>query len=379
MRSQRSRGRPLSIGRRIGGARPSGIALLDFRKATFTRTSEAAFQDPRSNWQFQGQDSGSNWKSSNEPRIFSDGAILIEGSRTNNTLFSEDITDSSWVAILSSITGNVDLAPDGYPSLDMLNTEGSTSSEIQQTFLSIDNNVSGSFRFFGSRSGSQTQTPRQIIGTHSGSITSLLSFENEGRYFSSSLDLRSGSSNVRWEAVRNLEAVEDSFKVGHFQFEIGGFPSSYIRTTDAAATRAADICSISSADVPKEIRRGRFSIAFNPEFSSEGIGSNVYRVLSMAGTGNPGILGIREASPGISAISYFNGISWINVVCLWNAHDEIEAIIKHGQTIEVRINGSSVGLESISGDWSAGTDLYIGSNQLGTENFFGIIHPPRRL
>jgi len=49
-------------------------------------------------------------------------------------------------------------------------------------------------------------------------------------------------------AVNTITGTASTFYLWGFQCELGSFPTSYIPTTTAAATRSADLCSISGAD-----------------------------------------------------------------------------------------------------------------------------------
>jgi hypothetical protein len=101
-----------------GGYQPweiSGVGagrqyLLDYALGTFTRTGEASLFDTRS--KAFGASGSANWVATNVPRLMADGAIMLEGTRTNNIMWSENFSQwTDYVGVPTLTSGQT--APDG--------------------------------------------------------------------------------------------------------------------------------------------------------------------------------------------------------------------------------------------------------------------------
>ena len=210
---------------------------LDSR-ITFTRGSTATYSD----------ESGIiRTAAANEARFDhdSDGnslGLLIEESRTNEFPYSEDFSNSSWTKVNTTVTTNAATAPDGTSTANRLQI-GATNGVI------YDNAVQG----VASNSTISMWVKAVNPGTDdvfrlasAGDLTADLTATNEWvRYtFTSSTN----TSSLHGIARPSDNTAADVYVWGA-QFEEGKtFPTSYIPTAGATATRAVDVASITGSN-----------------------------------------------------------------------------------------------------------------------------------
>ena len=208
-----------------------------------------------------------------------DKGVLIEGARTNLCLRSQELDNGSWTPANTTVSANATTAPDGTTTADkIIASAGSAAHLIQQSrtvtistayaasvyvkaseyskFGITENNTSGAYATFNlSGAGS-------VINTGLGG-SGLIRALGSGWYHVTLLYTTGGAQTTyRFD----LNPLPDSYTTGApgasytgdgtsgifvwgAQLEAGAFPSSYIPTTTASATRAADVLTVSSPGV----------------------------------------------------------------------------------------------------------------------------------
>ena len=206
--------------------------------------------------------------------------LLIEESRTNLLVQSDNFTQSIWTKLGLSVTADALASPDGLVTSDLI-TEDSNSSvhAVQQTGYTLTASQPYTFSVFAKGA---THTSVQIslstaafggasyanfVLTGSGSIGSLSgvtakidSYPNGWYRCSVTITSVSGgtggnvavvANNNNSASTRNPSYLGTEAQVAYIwgaQLELGSFPTSYIPTTTASVVRSADVCSITGSD-----------------------------------------------------------------------------------------------------------------------------------
>ena len=196
----------------------------------------------------------------------SNGALLLEPSRTNLVTYSEDFSQSSWVLDDATIISNNAISPDGALNATLL--KGNTNSSRHNLVISGQASSTGSFSIFVKAkelkylqiaSANTTQQyvnfdlSNGIIGTV-GSAFSNAKLENYGNGWYRCIVVSANQFNAFYVSlVSGLNATwleswvmpnnTDGLYIFGAQLEEGSFPTSYIKSNSGSAvTRLADEC-----------------------------------------------------------------------------------------------------------------------------------------
>ena len=195
--------------------------------------------------------------------------LLVESQVTNLAIDSEEV--NNWTTVAASVQQNVAISPAGTLTADRLTDDaaGPTSHYVYETTplgVSVGSTVY-TVSFFAKASGrselqsydnNQTTSANVTVNLASGTITSgtgVIKSCGDGWYrisYQATADL-STSSVVRilMKDGGSSSYTGDSYSgilIWGLQIEIGSAPSSLISTSGATATRAADSCSVATAD-----------------------------------------------------------------------------------------------------------------------------------
>jgi len=250
------------------GAKYSGTA-------SFTRASTATYIDPL--------DGLLKTAAIDTPRFerMADGGVglLVEGSSTNLLLQSAAFDTTSWTkGAGATVTANTGTAPDGTATADKITfPDGANVPYIYQipTASTWDNRTFTFSMWIRRVSGSGTITIR--IGdageadSTSKDITASLTTSWQRFYITTTYNAGTTNNNSVW-VFRSGSVGLDEIEVWGAQLEELPFASSYIPTTTAAVTRAADDFSIS---LPFNIVDGSYTVLYDVERDPNSKGTRI--------------------------------------------------------------------------------------------------------
>jgi len=265
---------------RGGALNPDGLSLdlafaadktLTARKGptpTFTRASTATFV---------GSDGLIQSAAINAPRFDHDPVtlackgLLIEESRTNLALRSEEFDNSSWGSGSVTRTANQIDSPSGSTSADLITSiTGNFGGKLSQNFTFLATTYTASVFV---KKGNWRYVGIQLADVSSSAVIPSFDFDTEtvsqnGTSFSTLSVQKLANGWYRLSLTQAATAIFSTFAIwltasnGNVtgpigagntlyvwgaQLETGSFPTSYIPTTTTALTRSADVCSVTTA------------------------------------------------------------------------------------------------------------------------------------
>ena len=302
-------------------------------RITFTRSSGGSYV---------GADGLIKYAGVNEPRFDHDPVtgeslgLLVEEQRTNVARYSEDL-GNSWIKANVTTAVNSTTAPDGTLTADSILTSlaGATQAYLVQVVsLGLSTYT---FSFYAKGSTSRSSAFIDQFGLGGGSSTRARGSINLTSGVVTYFTLDSGTSisatkvgNGWWRCqttfnvtvagtieIRIGNSDIDQIYVWGAQVEAGAFPTSYIPTTTAAVTRAADVARISGANLTSwyNYSEGTFYGEVNFNSTLKNIFSTI---IGVNFNGNNGIMYAIQgtsAYPNKVAVGLvnFNSLNWFPV------------------------------------------------------------------
>jgi len=174
---------------------------------------------------------------------------LAEEQRTNQALWSNDLSNVAWSKSDATL-GNT-ISPDGSNNTWTITTVFG-SSFVSQFGIGVTPSTVYSLSFWAKR-GTMSAVKYSVYDlSNSADIVAPTDYysqisSSEWTRVTVSFVAPSGCTSIAIYPTRNSGSV-GTVNVYGFQLEAGPFPTSYIPTTTAPATRSADVCSITGAD-----------------------------------------------------------------------------------------------------------------------------------
>jgi hypothetical protein len=224
---------------------------------TFTRASDATYFDANGVLQTAANDTP---RFDHDPADGSSKGLLIEEARTNVLTYSSDFSNAAWLKNLTVVTADQDTAPDGTATADLIDASSETNGGYPGQVASVTANAftasvfakKGTTDFLRIRLDTGGGTSVQALfdvdsgtaGTPSAGVTSSIQAVGSGWYRCAATYTFAGAASSSI-AFQPAAAIDNNGPTGTLylwgaQLEAGAFPTSYIPTTTAAATRAAD-------------------------------------------------------------------------------------------------------------------------------------------
>lgn len=373
-------GSPIGLNRSIGlGARSTVPTLNLSSYGTFTRSSVATYLTSNPT---DGTVGFITQAAVNQRRL-EFGAMLFEGSRTNQCLWNRDLANVQWSG--GTYTSNYANGVDGTLVADRVQTAALASSRYQN----IPSGAILATRSAWMRTTSGTGTLRissvgpglvptsnevaEIAGTTTYARAAFTSTVNG--VFDMYLDGRD------YSLLGGTGAVAQDGIVDGFQLEAGNFASSVIFTS-GSTTRAADILTAPYANCPTWIRDARHSVTITPICSStqSAGGAAADQTLFSYNTGltdrtflfhSAGTVKVRVVSGGVTKVDS-NAITY-------NAYQPI-TILLDPVAGSVNITGATTGNGTVVGtSWTrpgGSTTFYIGNDSTAATPLFARMSNP---
>jgi hypothetical protein len=209
--------------------------------------------------------------------------LLVEESRTNLVTYSEDFSQWSAVGAGTSIVSLSELDPAGSSNAALIkNTGGAYSIASSNITTSLGDTYTVSFWVKSAGLGNDSFRLYFDGSVISGNFTATSEWQRFS--FTGTSD---GSGSVA--VTRNTSNDPFDLYIWGAQLEAGDFPTSYIPTAGATATRSADVASIPVADFGYNQTNvvGTFYVEFSTPFAAiSGVAGRGLSVTSTLGTGN---------------------------------------------------------------------------------------------
>jgi hypothetical protein len=185
-------------------------------------------------------------------------SLLLEKQSTNLVTYSEDFSNAAWTKFNASVTANDTTSPDGTQNADKLIEN--TANDEHVVYRAIDG-TSKTFSFYAkaagrnwlavlSNNGNYTyfNVSNGTLGTIAATSTATIEDAGNGWYRCTIYN-----THATYGAVMNLATANGTVVytgngtsgvyLWGAQIEASSYPTSYISTTSASATRVADACS----------------------------------------------------------------------------------------------------------------------------------------
>ena len=297
--------------------------------------------------------------------------LLIEEARTNSFLYSEQADNAAWSKIGATVTANGVIAPDGNSTADTLVNTAGIISLFQQNITVPASSTNDYYPTCFVKLGVVSDANKDITFNcyYNGNAEDNVSFRlsnltasavpYSGEYICQNVGngwYRIGFRMTRdatglatlilvrmWVGRRSVGVIGDTQPIWGVQLEKGAFPTSYIPTTTAAATRAVDVCSTTSIAPWFNAVEGAFVVGgtmINPAGTQVWLGMH-------NGTSNERfrVINTSATQTRLSSITGGSETAAINIATAFNGQQKLVAAYKDND-YGFSINSGEVGTDT---------------------------------
>lgn len=361
--------------RGIGGGGLPSLSLLS--SGVFTRASEGSYLTGAPT---DGSSAFLAWAGNNVRRIEDRGdglgpMLLMEGSRTNYALQSRALDNAAWTAGTATVTANQNGGPDGATLADRVNATSGQAGPSEASKGQVAFSVASAW----ARAVSGT-VQHQMVLSQGGTALAAKATARSTTYGRSEVsgNCTPGSAGVipldasdRSGIGGQVATAQDAY-IDLVQIESGHWPTSAIRTTAAAVTRAADALSYAAGQYPAAFCDRGVVFAFAPDCSSAELAASATQFCPVwlgAGSAN----GIFVSSSLVVSAWLSNAQKIASSPISWS-RGQLLTITVRPSAGTLTIAGASSGNGTYSGTpyaWSPSDALWIGSRHTGVDACFG--------
>ena len=257
-----------------------------------------------------------------------DRGVLIEGARTNLLLRSQEFDNASWTkngagtAIAPSVTADAGAAPDGTMTADRVqfSLNGGTAtadvSDLRQNLATTA--VAHTFSFW-IKSFDGSSTYQMLVRDTNGIVNQLAVTGTWTRYVLTAT--YAATTTALGIGIRGGQTPTNSntadVLIWGAQLEAGAFPSSYIPTVAASATRAADVltCTLNSTE---ELAA---AAAASPELvGASSVGTAIPAKVTYEGAGRITLVGASSGEAAAITLSDTNAVPGVTYIWTVTVH-----------------------------------------------------------
>jgi hypothetical protein len=236
-----------------------------------------------------------------DPATLAPKGLLIEEQRTNLLTYSSEFDNAAWLKLASTtVTANTVTSPDGMVNADTVALVGAAQGIYQSATVTASTVYTASvYVKLGTLSVSEYKiaiynaTAGAFIATDI-TPTAVVSSSGWAR-IDYTFTTPVGCLSIRFYPVRNSASVNGTVYLYGAQLELGAFPTSYILTTSATVTRAADIASMVGSNFSSWYNQseGTFVTSFDMYYATGTIGA-FPRVISVSNGSSANLIDIQS-------------------------------------------------------------------------------------
>lgn len=351
-----------------------------------------------------------------DPVTLAPKGLLIEEQRTNLLTYSEQF--DQWTASNVTVTANVVNSPSGALTADTMD-DGTTAavshrvlvpvtisfaSGVAYTYSLYVKNLNRNFvqlafgsAAFGATAYANFDVATGVIGTIGASATASITNVGGGWYRCAltCMATSTASDSIFVAAITSATSVRNEVYAGSnkklyiwgAQLEAGAFPTSYIPTTTAAATRAADVAVMTGTNFSSWYNQTEGTLFCDSTFEGTLSASTYSGVIAVSSANNTRMLFTNNPSNTTGFYVQDSGVVQADL----NAGSTFTIGVPYKQAGAYKTNDFAwsrngvAALTDTSGSVPAATALqigglyYNGSGQLGVQHIRRIAYYPRRL